>query len=116
MFKGLINILGIFIVLMFFIITFGCFPEYAHTYPKYHSGSMVRMKVSGQVGMVVHYNCYDAVVGSGENSETRCYYDVRFPIKQSVTSTHTLSKDGAIEQKPVALVEDIRQFELESAE
>ena len=75
--------------------------------PIFHVGQVVKMRQFGNVGMIVDSSCRPIKWGGG------CYYDVRFASLQLTTDTHFLGSDGPIEFAPVALVRNIREFELE---
>jgi len=70
---------------------------------KFGNSDKVKAVISGDVGMIIGTWC-------GDNG---CWYDVRFPVKQSATQTHVLSKDGPITTAPLAVVENMREYELE---
>jgi hypothetical protein len=75
--------------------------------PAFELGSYVKMKVSGVRGMVIGAKCW--------TGNPRCFYEVRFPSISTITDTHLLSKDGAIETAPVSSVDFIREYELEAS-
>lgn len=71
----------------------------------FHSGQMVRMKVSGAEGMIVWSQCFLHVP---------CRYAVRFPAVQLRTAVSLIGPDGPIEFGPVVLIRNIRRYELEA--
>lgn len=75
--------------------------------PGFKPGQMVRMKAFGNEGMVVDAWCNPVKYG-GE-----CFYHVRFNALQITTNTRLWGGDRPVDFAPVALVRDIRQFELE---
>ena len=72
--------------------------------PVFHMGQMVKMKISGSIGMIVYTDC----------RRVKCRYGVRFPAIQLRTDVALLGRDGPIEFAPVALVYGVREFELEA--
>lgn len=71
--------------------------------PAYSLGDTVRMKISGDTGMVIAGRC-------GRHG---CTYSVRFNAPQTQTNTRLLGRDKPVEHLPVARVDGIREFELE---
>lgn len=92
--------------LMFCLALSSCQDDEPEPSPNFKNGQMVKMKAFDAVGMVrvaYHYKNYGWV------------YEVRFPAMQITTDTRILSDDGPLQFSPVALVKDIREFELEPA-
>lgn len=69
--------------------------------PKFSGGQLVRTVVGGHVGQVIWLSCNE-----------RCWYDVRFNALQAHTDTRLLGPDGAVTFSPVAVVRNMREFEL----
>jgi hypothetical protein len=76
---------------------------------KFKTGEIVKIKITGQKGMVVFGYC-------SQNADTKeirhCYYRVRINMKQYRTHTHVLDSDAPI--TPELAVMEFREFELES--
>jgi hypothetical protein len=75
--------------------------------PLYPEGTMVKAKISGDIGQVIYTNCWPG--------EKACTYDIRFPFHQTKTNTHLLSDDGAISIEPLTRINKMREYELEPA-
>ncbi len=71
----------------------------------FNSGEMVRSRVSGQTGQVTWR--------SNQYNRNHCYYHVRFAARQAQTQVRLLGLDGAIAERPLALVKHMREYELE---
>jgi hypothetical protein len=69
---------------------------------KFKTGEIVKIKITGQKGMVVFGYC----------THRHCYYRVRINMKQYRTHTHVLDSDAPI--TPELAVMEFREFELES--
>jgi hypothetical protein len=73
--------------------------------PKFKVGEMVRSTLSKEPGQVVYVSAY--------GYETGYRYNVRFQAGQTYTDTHLLREDGPVEMRPLTLVENMTEFELE---
>jgi hypothetical protein len=69
---------------------------------KYLAGSMVETKIGGYRGMVVSVGC----------TSRTCYYDIRVDAPQTRTNTRLFGADGPLTSTPLALLTNIREFEL----
>lgn len=95
-----------FIVFTIFIMSLcSCGEDQKPPMPLYPEGTMVKAKISGDIGQVIYTSCW-----SGNKS---CMYDVRFPVRQTKTNTHLLSNDDAISTVPLARIDNMREYELE---
>lgn len=74
----------------------------------FRDGQIVRMKAFGATGMVVGMYCPRVIDGGN------CTYSVRFSAMQATTNTRLFGSDGPIDFAPVALVNNIREYELEA--
>lgn len=98
--------LALFLLLCVLIVLPGCFAQPDFSKAKFDNGQIVRTKVGGHVGMVISIRgCVEA-----------CYYDVRFDATSSSTSTSLFGADGDIKHKPLAVVDRMREYELEAAQ
>lgn len=73
--------------------------------PIFNDGQIVQMRLSGDRGMVVSHYC--------SHRSTACSYSIRFPSLQMSTNVSLFGSDGPIDVAPVALVRNIKEFELE---
>jgi len=72
--------------------------------PIFTDGQIVKMKLSGNRGMVVSHYC--------SHVNKTCTYSVRFSSLQMNTNVSLFGSDGPIDVAPVALVRGIKEFEL----
>ena len=70
--------------------------------PLFQKGQMVAMKAFGETGMVVGHYCF----------RDECFYDVRFKALQMHTASNLIGSGGPVTLAPVALVQNVREFEL----
>lgn len=103
---GYSAIMLLFVVVSILIVS-SCMGEQAtRPEPKWTPGAMVRSVVNNQVGQIIRAYCRGG-------KQPACYYDVRFPGQSMTTDTHLLTADGPISSAPLAVVEHMREYELE---
>lgn len=76
----------------------GCAPEYPEC--AYYPGDFVKFKLNGQVGQVLKTNRY----------KTGCSYHVRVAVPQA-----EVEHRWQVEEKPLAVIDYVREYELEPA-
>lgn len=98
-----------FFVLLTLLLFSACSEEDSgRSLPRFYGGQMVRMKAFGNEGMVVSVWCQKIKYGGG------CFYSVRFPAMQVSTSSGFFGGKYPVEFAPVALVSNVREYELEA--
>jgi len=93
-----------FIILIIGFVSYAIYKVETRVYsePIFYDGQIVKMKLSGDRGMVVRSNCYKI-----------CTYQIRFSSLQMNTDVSLFGSDGPINIAPVSLVRNVREFELE---
>ena len=76
--------------------------------PAFSLGQMVEMKAFGVRGMVVKIRCPRV----NDSYSSTCKYSIRFSALQARTNVSLLGSDGPIDIAPIAIVHQVREYEL----